>query len=199
MPRTTATCRNACHVSAETPTRDHYYACATPNGSRAAVWKALGSVNLMEARRLRDRFSAEVQGAPAPVTTTRRTFGELASDWLVEQEARRDAGEMSPRTYEGYELALRRHVLPTFASRQVRAIEPDHLVGWIRDLRGAGYAPHSVHNYWGALHLILAYAVRRGAIASSPADRLTSTERPRPGAGRREVLRRRRSERASTG
>jgi hypothetical protein len=73
-----------------------YYACATPSGSRTAIWKALGPVNLMEARRLRRRFCAEVQGAPIPVTITRRTFEELASHWLVEQEARRDAGEMSP-------------------------------------------------------------------------------------------------------
>ena len=55
---------------------------------------------------------------------------------------------MSPRTYEAYELALRRHVLPVFGSRQVRGITVDQPVDWIRDLRRAGYAPHSVHNYW---------------------------------------------------
>ena len=55
-------------------------------------------------------------------------------------------------------------------------------------LRKAGYAPHSVHNYWGPVHLVLSYAVRCGAIASSPADRLTSAERPKPGAGRCRVL-----------
>jgi hypothetical protein len=75
---------------------------------------------------------------------------------------------MSPRTYEGYELGLRRHALPHFGSWQVRSITPDDLVGWIRRLRMAGYAPHSVHNYWGALHLVLTHAVRRGAIACTP-------------------------------
>jgi integrase len=167
----------------------HYYACATPPGARDAVWRGLGAVGLMEARRLRDKFSAEVQGAPThALKRTRATFRELAAEWLLEQEARLRAGEMSPRTYESYELGLRRHVLPDFATWQVRAIGPDDLVAWIRKLRSAGYAPHSVHNYWGPLHLVLTYAVRLGVIASSPADRLTSAERPKPGAGRRRFL-----------
>jgi integrase len=166
-----------------------FYACATPPGSRNAAWKALGEINLMEARRRRDKFCAEVQGArPLALTNPRRTFGELAAEWLAEQKVRLDVGELSPRTYEAYELGLRRHVLPVFGSRQLRAIDADQLVAWIRKLRAAGYAPHSVHNYWGALHLVLRHAVRVGVIASSPADRLTATERPKPGSGRRRFL-----------
>jgi integrase len=167
----------------------HYYACATPPGARDAVWRGLGAVGLMEARRLRDKFSAEVQGSPAHVVNrTRATLGELGAEWLAEQTARLHAGELSSRTYELYELALRRHVLPAFAAWQVRAIGPDDLVAWLRKLRSVGYAPHSVHNYWGPLHLVLTYAVRLGVIASSPADRLTSAERPKPGSGRRRFL-----------
>jgi integrase len=166
-----------------------YYACATPPGSRHATWKALGEVNLMEARRERDKFCVKVQGSPPPrVRSPRRTLGELAAEWLREQKLRMDVGELSPRTYEIYEVGLRRHVLPVFASRQVRSIDPEQLVAWIRRLRGAGYAPHSVHNYWGPLHLVLAYAVRVGVIPSSPADRLTSAERPKPGSGCRRFL-----------
>jgi integrase len=143
----------------------------------------------MEARRLRDKFCAETQGAPAPpARVARRTFGELAEKWLAEQNERLEVGEMSPRTYEGYELALRKHVVPAFGGWRVGAIGPDDLVAWIRKLRVAGYAPHSVHNYWGPMHLVLTYAVRCGAIASSPADRLTSTERPKPGSRRCRVL-----------
>ncbi len=166
----------------------HYYACATPPVGRTAVWKGLGAIGLMEARRLRDKFSAEVQGAPATANRTRATFGELAAEWQAEQEARMAAGEMSPRTYEGYELALRRHVLPFLGSRQVRAITPEELVGWIRRLRTAGYAPHSVHNYWAPINLVLGHAVRHGVLPSNPAERLTSAERPKPGSSRRRFL-----------
>ena len=79
-------------------------------------------------------------------------------------------------------------MLPVFGAWQLRAVGPDDLVAWIRALRSAGYAPHSVHNYWGALHLVLTHAVRQGVIASSPADRLTSAERPKPGSARRRFL-----------
>jgi integrase len=147
--------------------------CRQPHGSQAAA----------------RQFCAEVQAAPTHAANrSRATFGELAGEWLAEQKARLDAGEMSPRTYESYELALRRHVLPAFATWQVRAIGPDDLVAWIRKLRSAGYAPHSIHNYWGPLHLVLTCAVRLHVVASSPADRLTSAERPKPGSGRRRFL-----------
>jgi len=166
----------------------YYHACATPPGSRTVMWRALGKVGLMEARRLRDKFAAEVQGAHVPTARTRATFGDLAAEWLAEQTARLDAGEMSPRTYEAYELALRRHMLPAFGSRQARGITVDELVDWIRDMRRAGYAPHSVHNYWAPINLVMRFAVRRGALASNPADQLTSAERPKPGLGRRRFL-----------
>jgi hypothetical protein len=52
----------------------------------------------MEARRLRDKFLAEVQGAPATAKTIRATFGEVAGEWFAEQKLRMDVGEMSPRT-----------------------------------------------------------------------------------------------------
>jgi integrase len=95
---------------------------------------------------------------------------------------------MSPRTFESYEMALRRHVLPEFASRQARSIQTDELVGWIRRMRSAGYAPHSVHNYWAPINLVLRFAVRRGVLPANPADRLTSSERPKTGGSRRRFL-----------
>lgn len=90
-------------------TGDRYYACATPPGSRSATCKALGFVNLIEARRLRDGCCAEVQGSPAAPAPTnpRATSGEIAAEWLVLRAHRVQQGEMSPRTYEIYELALR--------------------------------------------------------------------------------------------
>jgi hypothetical protein len=72
---------------------NYYCACATPPGSRTAIWKALGSVNLTQARRLRDKFCAEIQGAPAPpVSRARVTFAELAAEWLAEQGIRKMVG-----------------------------------------------------------------------------------------------------------
>lgn len=57
-----------------------YYACATSPGSRSASWRSLGTVGLMEARRLRDRFAAEIQTTPTTATNIRTTFAELADE-----------------------------------------------------------------------------------------------------------------------
>ena len=166
-----------------------YYACATPPGSRNAVWRSLGEIGLMEARRQRAQFAAEMHRAiPSIVAKPRVTFAEVAADWLAQQKSRVLAGEMSPRTYEIYEVGLRLHVLPKIGHRQMRSITPDELVIWIRGMRMTGFAPHTVHNYWAALHLVLGHAVRHGVIPGNPADRLTSSERPKPGAGRRRFL-----------
>ena len=176
-------------------TGDTYYACATPPGSRSASWRSLGTFGLMEARRLRDRFAAEVQTTPTTATNIRTTFADLAEEWLAEQSTRTQVGELSPRTLEIYELGLRRHVVPVFGTRQVRAITPDHLVAWVRGLRSAGYAPDSVVNFWRPLNLVLGHAVRHGVIAASPAGRLTSAERPGPGPSRQRFLSRAEMER----
>lgn len=114
---------------------------------------------------------------------------------LAEQSTRTRVGELSPRTLEIYELGLRRHVVPVFGARQVRAITPNQLVAWIRGLRSAGYAPDSIVNFWRPLNLVLGHAVRHGVIAASPADRLTSAERPGPGPGRQRFLSRAEMER----
>jgi integrase len=164
-----------------------FYACVTAAGSRTATWKSLGAVGIMEARRRRDRFAAQVQNSVPMLHRTRATLDEVAAEWLREQRLRLEVGEMSVRTFEIYEVGLRRHVLPALGRRQVRSITADELVRWIRQMQ-ARYAPHTVHNYWGALHLVLAYAARQGLIVGNPAERLTSRERPKPGTSRRRFL-----------
>jgi hypothetical protein len=134
---------------------DVFYACATPPGGRSAVWRSLGRVGIMEARGLRDRFSTETQLIQPVLVDSRSTLAEVAAGWIAEQETRVEVGEMSPRTYEIYEVGLRLHVLPKLGKRQVRSITPDELVGWVRGMRAAGFAPHTVHNYWAALQLVL--------------------------------------------
>jgi integrase len=164
-----------------------FYACVTAPGSRTATWKSLGAVGIMEARRRRDKFAAQVQNSVPTLHRTRATLSEVAAEWLREQQLRLEVGEMSVRTFEIYEVGLRRHVLPALGRRQVRSITADELVRWIRQMRSR-YAAHTVHNYWGALHLVLGYAARQGLIAGNPAERLTSSERPKPGTSRRRFL-----------
>jgi hypothetical protein len=97
-----------------------YYACATPPGSRTATWKSLGPVGLMEARRLRDEFVAEVRrGQPREPSERRRaTFAEVADEWLAAQRSLVDVGELAASpdavvSADAYETPGRRPVVST--------------------------------------------------------------------------------------
>jgi integrase len=165
-----------------------YFACATPPGGRQALWKTLGDVGLMEARRMRDEFVVEARRTGPPARSPRTTFAEIADEWLRDQEHRVRVGDLQGRTLEIYELGLRRHALPELGAHQVRNITPDDLVAWNRRRQAEGYTPDSIRAWWTPLRLVLGHAVRRGVIDANPADKLMANERPKVGAGRQRFL-----------
>ena len=147
-----------------------YVACATPLGSRTVVWRTLGAVGLMEARRLRDEFAAETRRAPAAPRSRHVTYGEVAEEWLSDQEARVAAGDLARSTLAGYRDELERHVLPVFGHRQIAAITPDDLVRWHRDMQRRGLSAWSIKHAWSPLRLVLRYAVRHYGLESHTAS-----------------------------
>jgi integrase len=168
-----------------------YYACATPAGSRTARWKSLGMIGVMEARRLRDEFVAEVrQGRLRSAVRDRRrtSFEAVAGQWLDAQRALIDVGELAPRTLEGYELSVRRHLLPFFGTRPIATITANDLVAWHAAQRRSGAAAWSIKGRWNALRGVLGHAVRHDLLAANPADALTSRETPKPGPSRKRFL-----------
>ena len=168
-----------------------YYACVTPTGNRTAIWKSLGPVGKMEARRLRDEFISAVRlgrVAAEPADRRRRTFAEVADDWLATQQALVDVGELAPRTLDSYELAVRRHLKPVFGGRAIRSISPNDLVAWHAAQRRSGASAWSIKGRWVALRCVLAQAARHGWIDVNPADALTSRERPKSGGSSKRFL-----------
>ena len=142
-----------------------YYACATPEGGRQAVWKnARGGRDhggAAPARRVRRR------DAPRPAADAdgrARRSPKSPRSGCADQEQRVRVGDLRDRTLEIYELGLRRHALPELGSRQVRGITPDDLVAWHRRRQAEGYAADSIHAWWTPLRLVLGHAVRRGVI-----------------------------------
>lgn len=169
---------------------DVYYACATPQGQQSAVWKSLGKVGRMEARRLRDEFVAEVRRGRVPSSSGRRlaTFTEVADEWLAAQQSLVDVGELARSTFSGYEIAIRKHLKPFFGSRPVRGLTSNDLVSWHAGQRRSGAAAWSIKARWNALRGVLGHAVRASLLDANPADSLTSRERPKPGASRKRFL-----------
>lgn len=156
----------------------------------SAAWRSLGPVGKMEARRLREEFIAQVRNGEAQASARvgrRATFTDVASDWLAAQRALVDVGELAPRTLDGYEISVRRHLVPWVGSRPIRGITANDLVAWHADQRRSGAVAWSIKGRWNELRGVLGHAVRHGLLARNllarnPADALTSRERPKPGA-----------------
>lgn len=159
-----------------------YLACATPLGSRQARWKSLGEIGVMEARRLRDEWIAQIRRGDLPTLRAGRvTFGDVAHEWLGNVERLVELDELAPRTRDGYREGLEQHVLPDFESRLVASITADDLVRWHTRQRLLGVSAWTIRKRWMPFRLALQHAARHGLIPTNPADLLTRRERPKPG------------------
>lgn len=118
----------------------------------------------------------------------RRTFAEVADEWLAAQQALVEVGELAPRTAEHYELSVRRHLKPTLGARAIHSITLNDLVAWHVAQRQTGAATWSIKGRWVALRLLLGHATHHGYLQANPADALTARERPKAGPSRKRFL-----------
>lgn len=159
-----------------------YWACATAPGERQASWRKIGAVGVMQARRARDEFVAQVRrGEVSARAGAKLRVSALVGLYLDRCRQRVAAGTMTERTWEGYEIALRLHFVPDFGTRLGHTIDADDLVLWQDRQRAAGYAATTIRGRWTAVRAMLGYAARRGHLLSNPADTLTRDEVPPTG------------------
>jgi integrase len=144
----------------------------------------------MEARRLRDECVAEVRQGRVPSAARdrrRASFETMAGEWLDAQRALAEAGELAPRALDGYELSVRRHLLPFFGSGPIANDHPQR-PRHRHPANGAAAAAWSIKGRWNALRGVLGLAVRHDLLAANPADALTSREKPKLGPSRKRFL-----------
>ena len=99
-----------------------YYACATPPGSRSAIWRALGAVNLMEAQAPARQVLRRGAGCADPARPARQRLLRRARRGLDRRPAR------SPRCRRDVSADVRGLRAGATAARASR----------VRDLAGAG-------------------------------------------------------------
>src|SRR5215211_4785266 len=94
------------------------------------------------------------------------TLASYAERWLAHRDpARIDGGgrtRLSPSTFEGYRLNLRRHVLPRVGDRTLSSLRTEDVDRLIAELEADGKAPGTVRNVVVPLRKLLADAVRQG-------------------------------------
>lgn len=170
-------------------TGDVYSTCATPPGSRRAKWKTLGVMGIMEARRLRDDWRVEVRAGRFTPLISGMDLEPIALDFLRDCETRVIKGSMARNTATTYGSSLRYHVIPYFKDVPIEAVEPDHIVQWLDELReNVTDSRWSVYAYWNAAKRAFGWAARRNLIDKSPCDALMPHERPSRGRARMRIL-----------
>jgi integrase len=119
------------------------------------------------------------------VAPAKATVAVVAEKWFEQKQPK-----LGKRTSDAYRRALDLVVLPRFGRWKVGEVDADAIVRLIRDLEREGrhaldssikvrpLGSSSVDNYLKPLRGLLAFAVRRGMIASSPFTVLTSDDRP---------------------
>jgi integrase len=118
----------------------------------------------------------------------------LRGDWIDPQRAKEPFSSWAdmwidtlisrkPKTRESYESIVHCHLTPRFGSTAIGAIDYPCVLVYIAGLQRAGVAPKTVRNIRDVLRLILAMAVRAGALKSNP---VTDVEVSR--GGRKEMV-----------
>jgi integrase len=99
-------------------------------------------------------------------------FGHYARAWLDAQQVRVASGKLKADSLKEYERLLVSHALPEFGARSIVSVTPAHCEQFLTTLVARGVTPKTVGHHWQVLRRVFRYAVRHGAIVSSPADRV---------------------------
>jgi integrase len=152
-----------------------------PSGNYAIVyyvggkqkWETIGPSRREAERALTARKREVDTGAWREPSS--ETLASYAERWLAHRDPVRVGGggrtRLSPSTFEGYRLNLRRHVLPRLGDRALSSLRTEDVDRLIAELETAGKAAGTVRNVIVPLRKLLADAVRQGLVVANPASR----------------------------
>ena len=108
------------------------------------------------------------------------TLGDFLERWLKDYAY----ANLAPRTAEGYETIVRRHLIPELGHFPLTQLKPEHIQKYYARTLAAGRCngkgplnPLTVRHHHMALHNALKCAVKWGLLARNPAD---AVDIPRP-------------------
>lgn len=106
------------------------------------------------ARRLTEALNAQQEGLP--VASANTTLGAFLGQWL------RDSVQPTVResTFVGYEVQVRRHIVPHLGRITLAKLSPQHLQGYYRERLTSGLSPRTVQLQHRILYMAMSAAVR---------------------------------------
>ncbi|MFD5563832.1 tyrosine-type recombinase/integrase [Kitasatospora griseola] len=93
------------------------------------------------------------------------TVGKWLTHWIKEIVP----GTVSENTYDGYEVAVRVHLVPGVGAHRLEKLEPEHLERFYRRMQANGSAAGTAHQAHRTVRVALAEAVRRGHLTRNVA------------------------------
>ncbi|MCM2420203.1 tyrosine-type recombinase/integrase [Streptomyces sp. RKAG293] len=77
---------------------------------------------------------------------------------------------VSENSYDGYEVAVRVHLIPGLGAHRLDRLEPEHLERFYKKMQDKGSKPATAHQSHRTLRTALGEAVKRGHISINPAE-----------------------------
>ncbi|ROR43494.1 tyrosine-type recombinase/integrase [Kitasatospora cineracea] len=93
------------------------------------------------------------------------TVGKWLAHWIKEIVP----GTVSENTYDGYEVAVRVHLVPGVGAHRLEKLEPEHLERFYKRMQANGSAAGTAHQAHRTVRVALAEAVRRGHLTRNVA------------------------------
>ncbi|RKE20024.1 site-specific integrase [Streptomyces sp. TLI_171] len=93
------------------------------------------------------------------------TVGKWLTHWIKEIVS----GTVSENTYDGYEVAVRVHLVPGVGAHRLEKLEPEHLERFYKRMQANGSAAGTAHQAHRTVRVALAEAVRRGHLTRNVA------------------------------
>jgi integrase len=107
------------------------------------------------------------------IRPSKTTLAEYLETWLREYVW----PELAPRTAEGYDLVVRRHLIPALGRITLTELRPEHIQRYQSEKLSCGRAdgkgglsPRTVRHHYMALHAALGRAVKMGLVSRNVAD-----------------------------
>lgn len=110
------------------------------------------------------------------IKPSKTTLTEYIERWLADYVW----PNLAPRTAEGYEHIMRRHVIPALGSMTLIQLKPEHLQRYYSDRLSMGLSAQTVRHHYTALHKVLQTAVEWGILTINVADAVRPPRVQRP-------------------
>ncbi|WP_432486898.1 tyrosine-type recombinase/integrase [Kineococcus sp. SYSU DK018] len=114
------------------------------------------------------------RGVPVEASGT-LTVGAYLETWLRDVAA----PKVRPATYRGYEMYVRRHLVPGLGRKRLSRLSPADVRAFLADRRAAGLSPASVKQVHAILRTALQHAVREDLLPRNVARLVVVPNAPR--------------------